>query len=101
MTKGSGQPCATLGYFVRYFLRRLVPPSSRMLLVESGSRHITQIVIPHLRAQFGDGVAIDVGTCFAEPPAGAAGILSVDGYHGLRLSQVGELRGRGNALAAI
>ena len=101
MTKGSGQPCATLGYFVRYFLRRLVPPSSRMLLVESGSRHITQIVIPHLRAQFGDGMAIDVVTCFAEPPAGAAEIFSVNDYRGRRLSLVRELRGRGYALAAI
>ena len=53
-SKASPLPCATLVYFVRYFLRRFVPPSSRMLLVESGSRQITQIVIPHLRAQFGD-----------------------------------------------
>jgi len=86
---------------VRYFLRRLIPPSSRILLVESGSRQITQIVIPHLRAQFGDGLAIDVVTCFAEPPAGAARVFSVNDYRGRRLSLVRELRGRGYAVAAI
>ena len=65
-----------------------------MLLVESGSRRITQIVIPHLRAQFGDGMAIDVVTCFTEPPAGAAEIFSVNNYRGRRLTLVRELRGR-------
>lgn len=86
---------------MRYFLRRRVPPSSRILLVESGSRRITQIVIPHLRTHFGDGMAIDVVTCFPEPPAGAAEIFSVNDYRGRRMSLVRELRGRGYAVAAI
>lgn len=86
---------------MRYFLRRRVPPSSRILLVESGSRRITQIVIPHLRAHFGDGMAIDMVTCFPEPPAGAAEIFSVSDYRGRRMSLVRELRGRGYAVAAI
>ena len=72
-----------------------------MLLVESGSRRITQIVIPHLRAHFGDGMAIDVVTCFPDPPAGAAEIFSVNDYRGRRMSLVRELRRRGYALAAI
>jgi hypothetical protein len=98
----AGMPsCATLGYFVRYFLRRFVPPSSRMLLVESGSRRITQIVIPHLRAHFGEGMAIDVLTCLPDPPAGAAEIFSVNDYRGRRMSLVRELRGRGYVIAAI
>jgi hypothetical protein len=86
---------------MRYFLRRMVPASSRILLVESGSRRIAQIVIPHLSAQFGDAIAIDVLTCFTGAPAGAAEVYNINDYHGRRLALLRTFRRRGYAVAAI
>ncbi len=52
--------------------RRRVPAPSRILLVESGSRRITEAVIPRIREQFGS-VAIDLFTCFLNVPDALAG----------------------------
>jgi len=88
---------------VRYFFRRRIPEPSRILLVESGSRHITETVMPRMRGHFGEGVPIDLVTCFPAAPAGMAGIYNVNDYRGRkrRLALVRELRARGYAIAGI
>jgi hypothetical protein len=88
---------------VRYFFRRAVPEISRLLLVESGSRHITGIVVPRFRAQFGDGIPIDLVTCFPGAPQGFAHIYNVNDYRGRerRLSLTRELRANGYAAAGV
>jgi hypothetical protein len=58
---------------LRYFFRRHLPPSSRILLIESGSRHLIESVIPLLRAGFGEGTEIDLVTCFPGVPRGCDG----------------------------
>lgn len=53
---------------MRFFRLRL-PTTPRILLVESGSRHLLEGVIPYLRETFGDQVPIDLVTCYAGLPA--------------------------------
>jgi len=88
---------------VRYFLRRGVPEITRILLIESGSRPITEIVIPHFRAQFGDAIPIDLVTCFPSPPRGFANTYNVNEYLGRerRLRLARELRANHYAVAGI
>ena len=88
---------------MRYFLRRRIPSPSRILLIESGSRSITDTVLPRLQAQFGRDLPIDLVTCFAEPAVGAARIYNVNDYRGRerRLALLGELRAGGYPIAAI
>jgi hypothetical protein len=86
---------------VRYFLRRSVPELSRILLIESGSRHITQAVIAHFRVKFGEGVPIDLVTCFAGSPAGFARIYNVNEYERRRLSLARELRANRYTVAGM
>lgn len=54
---------------MRYFFRRGFPPLSRILLVESGSRHLFERLLPLLRQTYGD-VPIDLVTCYPGLPAG-------------------------------
>ena len=61
------------------FFRLRFPPHPRILLVESGSRHLIEGAIPHLRQHFGEQVPMDLFTCFAGLPAGLAGGSAV--YH--------------------
>jgi hypothetical protein len=88
-------------YVVRYFFRRRVPELSRILLVESGSRRITENVIPRIRAQFGETVPIDLVTCLPGAPAGFAGIYNVNDYRERRGSLARELRANRYAIAGI
>jgi hypothetical protein len=55
---------------LRYFFRRHLPPVTRILLIESGSRSLIEHVIPTLRAIFGDSVELDLVTCYAGVPKG-------------------------------
>jgi hypothetical protein len=61
---------------VRHFFRRNIPPLTRILLVESGSRHLFDTLIPKLYQMFGDGIEIDLVTCFAGVPEGFRGTVS-------------------------
>ena len=47
---------------MRYFFRGRLPPLTRMLVVESGSRQILENGIPRFRALFGDQFSIDLLT---------------------------------------
>ena len=88
-------------YVVRYFFRRRVPELSRILLVESGSRRITENVIPRIRAQFGETIPIDLVTCYPDSRAGFAGIYNVNDYRERRGSLARELRANRYAIAGI
>ena len=67
---------------MRYFFRRHLPPSSRILLIESGSRHLVEGVIPLLRAGFGEAVEIDLITCYPGAPRGCNGQIFRVGEYG-------------------
>ena len=60
-----------------------MPPCARLLLIESGSRHLLETVIPTLPAMFGHAVEIDLVTCYAGEPAGFAGrVFRIADYGG-------------------
>jgi hypothetical protein len=66
---------------VRYFLSRRVPAVSRLLLVESGSRHLVEGLLPGLRQSYGE-IPIDLVTCYAGAPEGIARVYRVTDYRG-------------------
>jgi hypothetical protein len=66
------------------FLRLRFPDVPRVLLVESGSRHLLEGVIPHLRGRFGDQLPIDLLTCFAGAPAGVSTEAAIYRIHEYR-----------------
>ncbi len=52
-----------------YFLRpHKAPPVRKILLVESGSRHLLERLIPNLRAVYGESLHFDLCTCFPGSP---------------------------------
>jgi hypothetical protein len=68
---------------LRYFFRRHAPPCTRLLLVESGSRHLIEKLVPHFYSQYGEELEIDVVTCYAGEPAGVRGrVFNVNDYGG-------------------
>ena len=67
---------------MRYVLRRRQPPVSRILLVESGSRHLIERVLGPLRASYGAGTQVDLLTCFSGVPAGIDAVHRVTDYRG-------------------
>jgi len=68
---------------LRYFFRRHYPSVSRILLIESGSRHLIEAVVPSLRSIFGESVEIDLVTCYPGVPRGVNGrVLRVTDYGG-------------------
>ena len=52
------------------FLRTRTAPVSRVLLVESGSRHLLEDAIPKLHKLLGESTPFDLLTCYAGLPAG-------------------------------
>ncbi|MBI4876048.1 MAG: hypothetical protein HY822_15535 [Acidobacteria bacterium] len=55
---------------MRYFLSNRVPPFTRLLLVESGSRYLLDNLLPDLPKIHGDQLQVDLVTCFAGLPEG-------------------------------
>lgn len=51
-----------------FFRPRRAPTVQRILLVESGSRHLIEGIIPHLKNIFGEDTLIDLVTCFPGTP---------------------------------
>jgi hypothetical protein len=89
---------------VRHFFRRDIPPLTRILLVESGSRHLFDTLIPKLYQIYGDGIEIDLVTCFAGAPDGLRGAISrVTDYTEptSRLRLLTELKSRNYAAIGI
>ena len=67
---------------MRYFLRRGQPPVTRILLVESGSRHLIEQILPGLRRTFGQSIPIDLVTCFTGAPPGIQAAYHVTDHRG-------------------
>ncbi len=87
-----------------YFFRRRVPDCSRLLLIESGSRHLIEKVAPSLRAMFGGNLEIDLVTCYPGAPADIDGrVFNVNDYGGGsgRNRLLADLSARGATVAGI
>ncbi len=56
--------------FQYFFSPEKAPPIRKVLLVESGSRHLLERLIPNLRLVYGENLPIDLCTCFAGVPVG-------------------------------
>ena len=54
---------------MRYFFRRYIPGFSRVLLVESGGRHIVDNLLPFLYEEHGDSMILDLYTCYEGVPS--------------------------------
>lgn len=71
---------------MRFFFRLRFPKVERILLVESGSRHLIENLLPLLRQYWGEA-PIDLVTCYAGLPAGlppepATAVFRVTDYQG-------------------
>lgn len=55
---------------MRYFFSRRQPRATRILLIESGSRHLLETLMPGLRKTYGQDMRIDLVTCYAGLPQG-------------------------------
>lgn len=89
---------------MRYFFRRAIPHATRILLVESGSRHLFEKLIPLLRERYGEQTSIDLVTCYAGVPEGFLGkVFRVTDYAtpAGRKTLVEELIARQYALCGI
>ena len=68
---------------MRYFFTRHVPPFTRALLIESGSRRLLDSLVPSLYRFYGDQLEIDLVTCFAGLPEGFRGkVYRIADYSG-------------------
>ena len=90
---------------MRYFFRRALPPISRLLLIESGSRHLIEGVIPLLRASFGEHIEIDLVTCFPGVPRGCNGqVFRISEYRDGAAGRArlrADLTNRGHGIAGM
>jgi hypothetical protein len=92
---------------MRYFLSKQHPDVSRILLVESGSRHLLERLVPLLRQQYGEDVPIDLATCYAGLPAGlppeSSTVYHVSNYRGRtgRKRLYRELRSRPPSILVV
>jgi hypothetical protein len=71
---------------MRYVLRKKTPSFTRVLLVESGSRSISECLLPILRRLWRGDLMVDLVTCYSGLPAGYA--------PDTRVFQIHEYRGR-------
>ncbi|MCS6951576.1 MAG: hypothetical protein RMK57_03485 [Bryobacterales bacterium] len=55
---------------MRWLLTPRVPRARRLVVVESGSRHLIEAILPYLYRTFGGTVAVDVVTCYGGLPSG-------------------------------
>lgn len=67
---------------MRYFLSRRIPPFTRVLLVESGSRKVSERLLAVLSGTWPE-IEIDVVTCYPGEPVGLQGrVYRVTDYRG-------------------
>lgn len=91
---------------MKYILSRRTPEGSRILLIESGSRHLIERIAPHIRETWGATMPIDLVTCYAGTPAGlpdSAEVFRVADYNTpeARRQFIDNLRAREYAYAGI
>jgi hypothetical protein len=66
---------------LRYFFRRYIPPFTRVLLVESGSRGAFDALVPLLYQIHGETMELDLLTCHQTIPMGFRGrVYRVEDY---------------------
>ena len=66
---------------MRYFFRRYIPPFTRVLLVESGSRGSFDTLVPLLYQIHGEAMELDLLTCHSTTPVGFRGrVYRVEDY---------------------
>jgi hypothetical protein len=66
---------------LRYFFRRYIPPFTRVLLVESGSRGAFDALVPLLYQIHGEAMDLDLLTCHQTTPTGFRGrVYRVEDY---------------------
>ena len=66
---------------MRYFFRRYIPPFTRVLLVESGSRGAFDTLVPLLYQIYGEAMELDLVTCHQTTPTGFRGrVYRVENY---------------------
>jgi hypothetical protein len=66
---------------LRYFFRRYIPPFTRVLLVESGSRGAFDTLVPLLYQIHGEAMELDLLTCHSTTPTGFRGrVYRVEDY---------------------
>lgn len=53
---------------MRFFLSNHVPPFDRVAIIESGSRHLLEDLLPGLYEIHGPGMKLDLITCYAGEP---------------------------------
>jgi len=91
---------------MRWVLSQAPPTGKRILLIESGSRAILEGIIAHLNANWGEGMPMDVVTCYAGQPEGLdekSRVFRVADYGTPERRQefLRELRGREYAYAGM
>lgn len=73
---------------MRYVLRNRIPPFSRVLMIESGSRHLIEELLPGLYEIYGDSMRLDLVTCYAGAPkafrAERGSVYNTNGHRGRR-----------------
>ena len=68
---------------MRHFFCRQAPEFRKILIVESGSRRLTEGVIAHFYQTKGEHIQIDLVTCFAGVPQGfEGGVFRIADYSG-------------------
>jgi hypothetical protein len=91
---------------MRFVFSQRVPPGTRILLIESGSRAVLEGIIAHLQSNWGEDMPMDLVTCYAGLPTGLgenAKVFRVADYttREQRRSLVRELAGNDYAYAGM
>ncbi len=85
---------------MRFYFSKQVPPFDRVAIIESGSRHLLEDLMPGLYEIYGSSMRLDLITCYAGEPRAfrpeQGQVFRITNYHGFagREQLVGELRQR-------
>jgi len=84
---------------MRGFLTRRTPPTSRILLIESGPRPLGELAVQRLKLAFGPETRVDALHCQTAPPDGVERSWSVQAQG--RWALLRELRREGHPTVAL
>jgi hypothetical protein len=96
---------------MRWIFSQQPPTGTRILLIESGSRAVLEGIVAHLNSGWGEGMTMDLVTCYAGQPAGLPEIARAGNSRIFRVADYGtpelrrklltELRSRDYAYAGM
>jgi len=92
---------------MRFFLSKQVPPFDRVAIVESGSRQLLEDLLPGLYEIYGEGMRLDLITCYAGAPKAfrheQGEVFRITGYNGHagRERLIGELKERRYSIMGV